>query len=117
MRQPEFKPRLIHTKRGAVFALCCTGYVATLSVRDVLWHSHRQHHWLLDFDWLVLWHISLPAWIVAEDRKSTRLNSSHSQISYAVFCLKKKKYSTASDLSYVLAHNDAVVFSLISLVF
>src|SRR5438309_6619963 len=27
----------------------------------------------------------------AEDRKSTRLNSSHSSISYAVFCLKKKK--------------------------
>src|SRR5688572_32597298 len=30
------------------------------------------------------------AW-AAGDRKSTRLNSSHSQISYAVFCLKKKK--------------------------
>src|SRR5688572_31060431 len=29
--------------------------------------------------------------LVASDRKSTRLNSSHSQISYAVFCLKKKK--------------------------
>src|SRR2546430_8777643 len=29
-----------------------------------------------------------------EDRKSTRLNSSHSQISYAVFCLKKKKNTT-----------------------
>src|SRR2546430_11071428 len=29
------------------------------------------------------------------DRKSTRLNSSHSQISYAVFCLKKKKKTTA----------------------
>src|SRR2546427_945226 len=29
--------------------------------------------------------------IGGEDRKSTRLNSSHSQISYAVFCLKKKK--------------------------
>src|SRR2546430_6908776 len=28
--------------------------------------------------------------LVGEDRKSTRLNSSHSQISYAVFCLKKK---------------------------
>src|SRR2546430_4803389 len=27
------------------------------------------------------------------DRKSTRLNSSHSQISYAVFCLKKKTYT------------------------
>src|SRR2546430_12747977 len=32
-----------------------------------------------------------PAATLAEDRKSTRLNSSHSQISYAVFCLKKKK--------------------------
>src|SRR2546430_10125029 len=32
----------------------------------------------------------------AEDRKSTRLNSSHSQISYAVFCLKKKKKLFAS---------------------
>src|SRR2546430_6487997 len=34
----------------------------------------------------------------ARDRKSTRLNSSHSQISYAVFCLKKKKknHHTAS---------------------
>src|SRR2546430_12250610 len=30
-------------------------------------------------------------WAGAVDRKSTRLNSSHSQISYAVFCLKNKK--------------------------
>src|SRR2546427_7136324 len=30
------------------------------------------------------------------DRKSTRLNSSHSQISYAVFCLKKKNQTTAT---------------------
>src|SRR2546430_12919374 len=29
--------------------------------------------------------------LIGTDRKSTRLNSSHSQISYAVFCLKKKK--------------------------
>src|SRR2546430_13434668 len=35
------------------------------------------------------------------DRKSTRLNSSHSQISYAVFCLKKKKMQS----SKVLARN------------
>src|SRR2546430_3057660 len=33
------------------------------------------------------------------DRKSTRLNSSHSQISYAVFCLKKKKQSLRSSAS------------------
>src|SRR5688572_32699816 len=32
------------------------------------------------------------------DRKSTRLNSSHSQISYAVFCLKKKKNTLIYDL-------------------
>src|SRR3712207_8423815 len=31
---------------------------------------------------------------VGQDRKSTRLNSSHANISYAVFCLKKKKYTT-----------------------
>src|SRR5688572_31445132 len=32
-----------------------------------------------------------------KDRKSTRLNSSHSQISYAVFCLKKKKTKKKKD--------------------
>src|SRR5256885_16276279 len=32
--------------------------------------------------------------VVAQDRKSTRLNSSHLVISYAVFCLKKKKLYT-----------------------
>src|SRR2546430_9595154 len=35
-----------------------------------------------------------------EDRKSTRLNSSHSQISYAVFCLKKKKTHTLYHVLY-----------------
>src|SRR3712207_6921922 len=30
--------------------------------------------------------------LAAQDRKSTRLNSSHANISYAVFCLKKKKH-------------------------
>src|SRR2546427_12648355 len=36
-------------------------------------------------------HHPRPAARLRRDRKSTRLNSSHSQISYAVFCLKKKK--------------------------
>src|SRR3712207_8387705 len=31
-------------------------------------------------------------WALQRDRKSTRLNSSHANISYAVFCLKKKNY-------------------------
>src|SRR2546430_10974824 len=34
----------------------------------------------------------LPQFVPAGDRKSTRLNSSHSQIPYAVFCLKKKTH-------------------------
>src|SRR3712207_8069887 len=33
--------------------------------------------------------------VTSTDRKSTRLNSSHANISYAVFCLKKKEYSTS----------------------
>src|SRR5688572_32226306 len=36
-------------------------------------------------------HVRTATGAAPEDRKSTRLNSSHSQISYAVFCLKKKK--------------------------
>src|SRR5437868_13266756 len=34
------------------------------------------------------------------DRKSTRLNSSHVSISYAVFCLKKKKYAGLDDITF-----------------
>src|SRR3989449_2919818 len=40
------------------------------------------------------WHTAAAQWLertLDEDRKSTRLNSSHGYISYAVFCLKKKK--------------------------
>src|SRR2546427_5219835 len=44
----------------------------------------------------------LMAHLQARDRKSTRLNSSHSQISYAVFCLKKKKKHTL--LSQTVQH-------------
>src|SRR2546430_6143848 len=41
---------------------------------------------------------------IAPDRKSTRLNSSHSQISYAVFCLKKKKRNISTTNSDHLAY-------------
>src|SRR2546430_9663149 len=44
-------------------------------------------HWRI----LLLFNTIVGTMLVARDRKSTRLNSSHSQISYAVFCLKKKK--------------------------
>src|SRR2546430_5686912 len=45
------------------------------------------------------------------DRKSTRLNSSHSQISYAVFCLKKKKQKINHVLHYfniIVVHLDSI---------
>src|SRR2546421_9504003 len=43
---------------------------------------------------------SYPGVPAVEDRKSTRLNSSHDQISYAVFCLKKKKKMTKACFRY-----------------
>src|SRR5688572_32633218 len=43
-------------------------------------------------------HQTTEAAALTEDRKSTRLNSSHSQISYAVFCLKKKKQISTTPL-------------------
>src|SRR5690606_42128535 len=62
--------------------LACLHLVAFLHVqgRDLANHFRAQHHFLFMAE-------------IArgqEDRKSTRLNSSHVKISYAVFCLKKK---------------------------
>src|SRR2546430_5634948 len=42
-----------------------------------------------------------------KDRKSTRLNSSHSQISYAVFCLKKKKNKMKNHTHTNTKHHDS----------
>src|SRR2546429_7040719 len=49
------------------------------------------------------------------DRKSTRLNSSHGYISYAVFCLKKKKnnYKRIHSLSRLMSHLSALPTSLV----
>src|SRR3712207_7539717 len=45
--------------------------------------------------------LALTSWLTVArlDRKSTRLNSSHANISYAVFCLKKKKKKISSSIS------------------
>src|SRR2546427_7959232 len=51
-------------------------------------HAHRLNPQDADTAGLLFKSASL---LAQRDRKSTRLNSSHSQISYAVFCLKKKK--------------------------
>src|SRR5256884_998658 len=44
-----------------------------------------------------------------EDRKSTRLNSSHGYISYAVFCLKKKKKTISTSVSLALTQTPGVL--------
>src|SRR5688572_31454942 len=43
-----------------------------------------------------------------EDRKSTRLNSSHSQISYAVFCLKKKKKTKTTNKQHTKSTKNTI---------
>src|SRR3712207_9081108 len=48
---------------------------AARNAEDSTWKARNQRHWNI---------------ASVEDRKSTRLNSSHANISYAVFCLKKK---------------------------
>src|SRR5256885_12301072 len=43
---------------------------------------------------------------IALDRKSTRLNSSHLVISYAVFCLKKKNTLTSNASDWIISHSE-----------
>src|SRR3712207_8598374 len=43
------------------------------------------------------------------DRKSTRLNSSHANISYAVFCLKKKKHFMSILMSFIITRYDETI--------
>src|SRR5215210_8772971 len=61
-----------------------TTEIYTLSLHDALPISTQPHFSAGFFP-------ACAAWVFVEDRKSTRLNSSHRCISYAVFCLKKKK--------------------------
>src|SRR2546430_10334309 len=81
-------PQLLH-RNFFFFNDTATTEIYTLSLHDALPISHEFGH-------LSRSHGRFGSWIYRiratwRDRKSTRLNSSHSQISYAVFCLKKKK--------------------------
>src|SRR3712207_8276357 len=64
-----------------------TQWMSTVTlVRGSAWNSSQDHFARRE----------PPCWSakLQSDRKSTRLNSSHANISYAVFCLKKKKIKT-----------------------
>src|SRR2546430_14950287 len=73
-----------------------TTEIYTLSLHDALPISANQH---ASLRFSVEHHVSHRFRKVRIDRKSTRLNSSHSQISYAAFCLKKTPYPTQARIS------------------
>src|SRR2546430_6313594 len=75
------------TRRWRWLAAALGGFLTLAVLYGAYWAQVLRHH--------------------QRDRKSTRLNSSHSQISYAVFCLKKKKISR-SDVINRLAQGDDV---------
>src|SRR3989440_5469306 len=85
---PDGATVLTHCNAGAL----ATGGIGTALAPIYLAHeAGRRVHVFVDETRPVLQGARLTAWELAQDRKSTRLNSSHDQISYAVFCLKKKK--------------------------
>src|SRR5258707_3089281 len=62
---------------------------------DPFWPKPLPNHWLIGMTIGVSVDAQDNVWIIhRQDRKSTRLNSSHANISYAVFCLKKKNKTT-----------------------
>src|SRR5690606_41389077 len=72
---------------GALCSACCAMYLAETPGSSFLGSRYRVLScWRRLGFWK--WPIARPT---GQDRKSTRLNSSHVKISYAVFCLKKKK--------------------------
>src|SRR2546430_5278153 len=74
-------------------ALPISAHVAAERIVGLLVAEHPAAAMEIDHDRMRPWR-RRPVQLVGQravDRKSTRLNSSHSQISYAVFCLKKKK--------------------------
>src|SRR5437899_8163428 len=93
--------------------------ISTLSLHDALpictpaWYWSEYWPWLRP-DWRIgstpsmpPFHLNPPA-STASDRKSTRLNSSHLGISYAVFCLKKKMNRNYTQMRNFFPDSDGV---------
>src|SRR2546422_6405270 len=80
-----------------------TTEIYTLSLHDALPISQRRRHQQGVADARDIDDEDAPRRLeLRRDRKSTRLNSSHGYISYAVFCLKKKKKDGISKVTHVM---------------
>src|SRR5699024_11899745 len=73
---------------GALDVVGCAGGDAVVAEDQLLGHASAVQRAQLRLDGGLVERILV---LLRQDRKSTRLNSSHVSISYAVFCLKKKK--------------------------
>ena len=80
------------TKNVIIGSMGIAGIVALLSIVDLIVGFPFQGQMLMDLMFIA--GAAMVGYMGWEDRKSTRLNSSHVVISYAVFCLKKKKTNT-----------------------
>src|SRR2546430_15769997 len=78
--------------RGSIFVFDRQSLASRYKINcnpEVYWHSDTTFH--DEAEEQIFDNVTKISDHLIGDRKSTRLNSSHSQISYAVFCLKKKK--------------------------
>src|SRR2546427_1979614 len=82
-------------KRKVLYAIERVGYTPNIHARNLASGQSRTLGLIIS-DITNPFFPDLVKSIQERDRKSTRLNSSHSQISYAVFCLKKKKQTKDS---------------------
>src|SRR5688572_32453507 len=76
---------------AAVFGTVGVASIVALLIGFSTWILSRRRHERTQAQFDIQRRMLEKFGSAGEDRKSTRLNSSHSQISYAVFCLKKKK--------------------------
>src|SRR3712207_3351489 len=85
----DVRAGLLFDPLSALFVLLITGVGALIHVYSIGYMAHDPGRRRF-FAYLNLF-VAAMLLLVLGDRKSTRLNSSHANISYAVFCLKKKK--------------------------
>src|SRR5688572_32491561 len=88
-RSSDLRTRLTIAYSGALVGALAAFGTALYVARRAAAYQELGHQAIVEADRV----------LDAVDRKSTRLNSSHSQISYAVFCLKKKTKKTTQHIS------------------